>query len=72
MKILVIGDTHGYEGRPYLPVEESKSHIWRACKLAEENQIDTVVQVGDFGYWGESFIHHVQQCAEKQTLQFIG
>jgi len=46
MKLLVAGDTHG-----------QMDHLHKLCKWAQRNGVDTIVQVGDWGYlWpGEEF-----------------
>lgn len=64
-KIMFLGDTHG-NGR------------WFefACQVAEEYGCDTIMQLGDFGYWehhqqGSDFLTHVQECLVKHNLYCV-
>lgn len=61
MKILVAGDTHGDVG-----------HVEHLIHCAKANGCDTIVQVGDFGYWPhmDKFDQHVNKRAARADVQF--
>lgn len=64
MNIMCVGDTHGNRG-------------WTkaAIKWASENDIDRIVQVGDFGFWprtnnGQKFLHEVGKASVEARIPF--
>lgn len=65
MKLMFLGDVHG-----------SGDWLDLACEIARENDVDWVVQVGDFGYWehrqnGREFLDSASKSAEKYDLQIV-
>lgn len=64
MKVMAVGDTHGNRGF-------TKS----AITWASENDVDQIVQVGDFGFWprvnnGQTFLHDVGKHAHTLGVNF--
>ncbi len=65
MKVLVLGDVHGNE-----------KFFARACRVAVREGCDTILQVGDFGYWehyphGSRFLAVAQFELESRGLKCI-
>lgn len=63
-RIMVMGDTHG--NGPW---------VNRLLKRAEYLGCDTVIQVGDFGYWehfddGKEFLKSVSKWSQKRGIEF--
>jgi predicted phosphodiesterase len=63
--ILMLGDTHGDRG-----------FVRGAIKWAAENDIHTIYQLGDFGYWprvnnGQKFLHGVIEALEEHSVQLF-
>lgn len=59
--VLISGDMHGY-----------KPALERACKLARDNNVHHIFQVGDFGLWpglsGVQWLDDCQRTAEDNSL----
>lgn len=63
-KIMVLGDTHG-----------NSAWVNRVLKRAAYLGCDTVIQVGDFGYWehfedGRAFLKSVSKWSKKHGIEF--
>jgi len=64
MRVLFVGDSHG-----------NAEFIKRVFGYAEEKEVETIIQVGDFGWWprfpqGERFIHAVSSLASRMDIPF--
>ncbi len=64
MRVLFVGDTHG-----------NTNFVKTVFGHAEESGVETIIQVGDFGWWprnpaGERFIHTVSSLASQKKIPF--
>ena len=64
MKVAILGDTHGDKGVSNQEPLDSGSSISKACLKAQSSGIDTLIQVGDFGFWGDGYLEHVSKVAQ--------
>ena len=61
-RLLLAGDTHG-----------NSSWVSELCRLAETNECDAILQLGDFGYWphtewGQQFLAQASIDSKKAGL----
>jgi predicted phosphodiesterase len=65
MRILIVGDTHG-----------DFAFVSKACRVAQNNGIKTIIQVGDFGFWdhtpdGVYFLDQLNENARKRGVTWF-
>lgn len=65
MEYLIVGDVHG-----------DTAFARKMCKLAQANDITTIIQVGDFGIWdhtswGVEFLDRLSRASEEAGVQWV-